>query len=264
MVLVPQHISEMHVLLLNLFGASSSNLVIFLRVWKRPGVVWRGLLPLLLESPRPICRRFLRLLFSTSTLMGGPSHPEANSAIDRKDDSQQDLSLLRSRRVRLKNTRSTILVVLPPTISQLDYLFASIVVRVEHTLLKQQTLTAWWSTLGGGYFFCKRLHVSLQLARQQKILALRIGNTSMARQCQVNEAYNLIYAGKFGAAKRVLDDLEHTCEEGSLTARQCHAARLFAKRLKRARRRGLKGYISGEKGDKHTVDDFQRIRVVEG
>jgi hypothetical protein len=182
--------------------------------------------------------------------------------VDEDCDEDED-SCFFSRHVRVGNFPNATILLNPPTVVHPDYLFTSLVLRTEHLLIKRQTLTAWWSTLGGGYFFCKRLRVSLQLARQQKALALQIGNISMARQCQVNEAYNLIYAGKFRAAKHVLDDLEQTCEEGSVALSQCHAARLFAKRLKHVKRQGLKGYNTYEKGEKHTVDDYQRIRIVE-
>ncbi|KAL3915217.1 MAG: hypothetical protein SGILL_005753 [Bacillariaceae sp.] len=134
-------------------------------------------------------------------------------------------------------------------------------------------MTAWMATLGGGFFFIKKLSKSLQLARQQRYLALQIGNESMARTCLLNEAYNLIYAGHFAAAKVVLTQLETQVktandqgniqvveeEEIQRTLRQCHAARILLRRLKKLQHR-LKGYQSTES---HTVDDFQRVRLVQ-
>lgn len=169
----------------------------------------------------------------------------------------------------------------------LDRTFTGVVLTFEKTLLQKQTMTAWMATLGGGYFFIKRLSHSLVLARQQRLLALQIGNISMARQCQLNEAYNWIYAGKFRQAKLVLKSLEAQAVvaaaegdhkgESQRMLRQCHAARILLKRLKMLGSR-LKRYktdnnpgdnnkintINNNNKDKisHTVDDFQRVRIV--
>ena len=284
-ILVPQHVSSV---VPTPIVRDPSGTFLLLHVWDSPGIVWRGLAPLLLEAPPSLCCRMLSLLLfqkSTSQYGKGTTMIEEPQSPITKGDNNDDSSFW-TRRVRVRSTlfnkrrtRPVWLVLNPPIVSHPDYLFASVVLRTEHSLLKRQTLTAWWSTLGGGYFFCKRLGVSLQLARQQRALALQMGNVSMARQCQINEAYNLIYAGHFRAANRVLKDLEdqivlpqqqqqqqeHSCgEDGSLTLRQCHAARLFARRLKQVKKHGLKGYRTSEAGDKHTVDDYQRIRIVEG
>jgi hypothetical protein len=133
-------------------------------------------------------------------------------------------------------------------------------------MLQLQTLSAWLSTIGGGYFFCKRLSVSLILARQQRVLAVRLGNVAMVRQCTINEAYNLIYSGKFVEAKKVLTALEKNLEgdDDKVTWRQCQAARLFAKRLKQVTKKGvLEPYHPKDKKENHMIDDFQRIRIVE-
>jgi hypothetical protein len=161
----------------------------------------------------------------------------------------------------------------PPYETFLDRTFTALVLHHERSLLQKQTMTAWMATLGGGYFFIKQLSKSLQLARQQRYLALQLGNDSMARTCLLNEAYNLIYAGHFRNAKTVLTMLEHQVtnannnkvipileeEEIQRTLRQCHAARILLRRLKKLKHR-LKGYHAKET---HTVDDFQRVRIVE-
>ena len=285
-ILVPQHVSAaVPPTLLD----DPSRTFLVLHVWESAGIAWRGLVPLLLEASPSICHRMLSLLLfqkSNNSLWQRSSCRCGIGTIEPNASAPEDIvhSSFFTRRIRLraprkKNTRSLLpvwLLLNPPVLSHPDYIFASVVLRTEHSLIKRQTLTAWWSTLGGGYFFCKRLGVSLQLARQQKALALQIGNISMARQCQINEAYNLMYAGKFRAAKLVLKDLEeqvlqhqqqqqHSCgEDGSLTLQQCHAARIFVKRLKQVKKQGLKGYRLDEAGEKHTVDDYQRIRIVEG
>mmetsp|Transcript_21441 Transcript_21441/g.34512 ORF Transcript_21441/g.34512 Transcript_21441/m.34512 type:complete len:220 (+) Transcript_21441:1-660(+) len=182
---------------------------------------------------------------------------------------------IRQSRQKLSTTSPVITVPLyivpAPRTTFLDTTFTSLVLRHERTLLKKQTLTAWMATLGGGYFFIKQLSKSLQLARQQRLLALQIGNEAMARHCLLNEAYNLIYAGKFDEARRVLTTLEkfvvskrNILEEDEIqrTLRQCHAARLFCRRLKKLSRR-LGKYHTGNASENHTMDDFQRVRIVQ-
>ena len=54
------------------------------------------------------------------------------------------------------------------------------------------------------------------------------------RQCTVNEAYNLIYCGRFEDAKLVLKELFVSCgPEDKVTRNQCRSAWLLGKRLKR-------------------------------
>jgi len=158
------------------------------------------------------------------------------------------------------------LVIVPPSIDESpNATFLSVVLRTEHRMLKLQTMSAVLSTLGGGYFFCKHLSVSLLLARQQRALAIKLGHIGMIRQCTVNEAYNLIYAGRFVEAKRVLTQLEASVRgtDDTTTMNQCKAARLFAKRLKQVAAKGtLKRYNPNDASQSHTVDDYQRIRIV--
>jgi hypothetical protein len=121
-----------------------------------------------------------------------------------------------------------------------------------------------------------------------------MGHLDMARQCQLHEAYNLMYAGFFQKAQHVLTILENdiVASNGEKTAqrketwptkgyhddyddqshshhrmiRQCHAARLFLRRLRKLYAGGgLRLYHPTTK-DHHpmhkVVDDFQRIRIV--
>lgn len=279
-ILVPEHVSAAAVAPLD-----SSTRILW--VFHSHGVAWRGLVPLLLKSPPSICRRLLKLLLVPTPVDSiesrsflGPDNTTHDRPLPTSDvDPLPPHFLQRYIHLPVENAPPRITILLqPPTICHPDVTFASIVLRTEHILLRLQTMTAWLSTLGGGYFFCRRLQFSLQLARQQRILALQIGNIAMARQCSVNEAYNLIYAGKFQAAQRVLQQLEDSIHGGGgtttgknpiggdngdlITLRQCQAARLLARRLKKVAKRGLRGYHTHEKGQLHAIDDFQRIRIV--
>ncbi len=262
-ILVPQHVSAVPSL-----DASTRVLCVF----QSHGVAWRGVFPLLVEAPPSICRRFLRILFQNTQESIDNWKDDIMSNKNKNDEDHYSWPGFFRRSIYLQNAPSTTILLQPPIVCHPDVTFSSVVIRTERLLLRIQTMTAWYSTLGGGYFFCRRLHVSLQLARQQRALALQIGNIPMARQCIVNEAYNLIYAGKFRAAKRVLNELEESVRMamtkhgdeggGAVTLRQCQAARLLAKRLKLVQQRGLRGYHTFEKGEKHAIDDFQRIRIV--
>jgi hypothetical protein len=263
------------------------------------GVLWRGMAPILLEAPIHLAQQLLQLVFessgkttlhdrSSSSSSSVPPPFKNNKNNDDDDDKEEDpdpfpgfhhrtipvrsvrdnnttnnnitLAVVPKKATRTNPPTSMLLYLRPPMISHLDATFSSIVVQTEHDLLRKQTLTAWWATLGGGYFFCRRLHMSLYLARKQRALALQVGNWSMARQCTVNEAYNLIYAGHFAQAKRILLELEATTmkdDNDQVTLKQCQAARVLAQKMKKVAKR-LTRY---EEETNHTVDDYQRIRI---
>ena len=254
----------------------------------RFGVVWRCLFPILLESPQRVAKQLVQLILlsqsKTKTIKSFKQQQQKQT--DDKDDEQMKencndpytieggffqrqlvVSTPSDLMSMILPRPSFVICILPPITTSPDKTFLSVVLKTEHSMLQLQSLSAWLSTLGGGYFFCKRLSVSLQLARRQRALAVRLNDTSMARQCSINEAYNLIYAGKFRHARAVLNELESTLDDKddtSVTWRQCQAARLFAKRLKNVSKKGvLDRYHPTDKKENHTIDDYQRIRIVE-
>jgi hypothetical protein len=161
---------------------------------------------------------------------------------------------------RRKAPQVILLWIQPPLTTDIDQTFSFALIRLEQTLLQIRTLSAWYATLGGGYFFCRRLKFSLQLARHQRKLALIVGNAEMARQCSVNEAYNLLYAGQFPEAHKVLSHT-YASTDDSVTRNQCLAALLLGKRLINFGRK-LQAYHHTAKKYTETVDDYQRIRIV--
>lgn len=84
------------------------------------------------------------------------------------------------------------------------------------------------------------------------------------RQCTVNEAYNLIYCGRFEDAKLVLKELFVSCgPEDKVTRNQCRSAWLLGKRLKRtARKLDRYRHEVSANNNKKNLDDYQRIRLV--
>eukprot|EP00980_Cylindrotheca_fusiformis_P026761 scaffold17327_cov81-Cylindrotheca_fusiformis.AAC.1 len=204
----------------------------------------------MLRAQSKIAKRLVSLMLASSAISLSRLKAAAAAAATSRNEEQQSPSIVgdtnnedifsgyRCRQCvvsrKLLPLDLTIAVVPPTKVPSPDFAFLSVVLQTEHQMLQLQSLSAWLSTLGGGYFFCKRLSVSLALARQQRALAVRLGNVAMIRQCTINEAYNLIYSGKFAQAKRVLRLLEKSCieahDDDTVTLRQCHAARLFAKR----------------------------------
>jgi hypothetical protein len=266
-----------------------------------PGVLWRGMAPIFLEAPESIAQRLLHIIVlksSHGSLLPSSSSSKDGEEGDHVDVEQPAFPGFRNRQLLLsvsdkKNNNnnnninnndddddktkpsppsplstSSILICLQPpllTPSVESDMFSSIVIQVEHSLLRLQTLSAWMATLGGGYFFCRRLSIALYLARHQRRVALHIGNQPMARQCRINEAYNLLYAGHFKPALSVLQQLEAELpSDDTVTRNQCQAARVLAKRLKQVAKQGLlQRYHPTEKGTRHAIDDYQRIRIVQ-
>lgn len=89
----------------------------------------------------------------------------------------------------------------------------------------------------------------------------------MAYKCTINEAYSYIYAGKFALALQTIDyiDVLHkrvdTQSQLDTTIRNmCQSARLFCMRVRKASK---KLDTSRKQQPARTIDDFQRIRVIQ-
>jgi len=138
-------------------------------------------------------------------------------------------------------------------------------IAYEHRMILYQSLAAWFSTLGGGHFFCRHLATAVRLAKWQRHVALLMGDYSMAYKCTINEAYSYIYAGMFRKALKTLDMVAilnkrvdiHPLD--SVIVNMCHSARLFCKRVRNA---SLKLEGNRTEQEAKTFDDYQRIRVV--
>ena len=77
-------------------------------------------------------------------------------------------------------------------------------IRLENTMIKLTSITAYVSTLGGGYFLCNYLSTAVSLARQQCLLALIRGDLHMSLKCRINEGYCYIHAGRIKRARRTI------------------------------------------------------------
>ena len=199
-ILVPRHVVSR----LPHFDSTQGHYIVAVH---RPGVLWRGLIPVLLDSPELTSKHFLECMLQESmpsisseinaNRFESYSSNACNATGKTQNDDMEDLAnndcQFWRRSIQMENTssriphRSIIIQLRPPWAVPPDRTFTSMLVRLENALSKLSALTAWWATLGGGYFFCRRISHSLQLARQQKALALMLGNVSMARYVLILE-----------------------------------------------------------------------------
>ena len=202
-----------------------------------------------------------------------------------------------------------ILIVLPHTNAQYysrtssarpTNLFALRLISYEKAFIQLTSLSAYISTLGGGFFLCKYLSTAVALARRQCAIALIRGDTDMALKCRINEGYCYIHAGKFvkgrKVIRRVLKDvlllqqnedsikedglLHHTPEkelsELTIIKNMCYSALRLSKLMKEMvlaeessissdntqQRKESSGSGNDKSAISNTHDDYQRIRIV--
>jgi len=221
------------------------------------GVCWRGLYPLLILADTQIVIAALGLLWKK---FGDSVHYARKGATDSPIWTKRHLELrVRNRR----KARGLIVHIIPPRVTCIanDCLFVSLLIRWEHMLIQMQSMIAWISTLGGGYFLCRHLETAVRMARQQRYLALWLGDEKMADRCTLNEAFNYIHAGQFEVALRLIRAVKRSSEQrdDDLTVRMCQSALLFCHRVRTANKHETE---HGNRNDT-TTDDFQRIRIVQ-
>ena len=222
------------------------------------GVCWRGLYPILMQAKRRVSLTLLLRSFRRATVV-------ARRKVSVARNEEEDHQRIRHRSVALRfpfQNRSNMdpnsdVVVLPPTQTRLSLAWNMRLLHWESIHVKVQTLTAWVSTLGGGYFLCRHLDTAVQLARQQRFLATWIGDETMADRCTINEAFNYIHAGQFQVASRLVSRVERSAARrgDQRTVRICEAAKLFSQRVEQSAK-----YQTTQRDD--TLDDYQRIRIV--
>ena len=116
------------------------------------------------------------------------STSEAKLMDETSDDDnfyRQTVSAVVPHRRKRKRPRHVLVIVLPPyphigctspPTLEPERLFTSRLVRLENIMVRLQSLNAFFSTLGGGYFLCRYLTTAVQLARWQRTIALSLGD----------------------------------------------------------------------------------------
>jgi hypothetical protein len=180
---------------------------------------------------------------------------------------------------KYSHQRHYTVVIIPPTISNVEYTWEERLIHLEHHMIRAQSMAGLYSTLGGGYFMTRRLQTATKLAQEQMRLALVLGNREMYYKCIINQAYSEIYRGKFQTAKRHIVRAwiglayEKHFDEKMVLQNMCKSAMWFRKQVRTIAHQQKKGLLpSPTKGQSHgktnkedydlIVDDFSRVRVV--
>lgn len=143
--------------------------------------------------------------------------------------------------------------------------WSSRLLRLVKVVSMLHTANSYVSTLGGGYFLCRRIGPALALARLQMLVARAMGDPRLEARCWVHIAYSLVQAGKFRSASLVIRYVavvaKHTSVEDPTLATMAHAAMRHCRRSHRL-------YASGEltrsaPGDREAAlrDEFYRQRL---
>ncbi|KAL3809056.1 hypothetical protein ACHAXA_001718 [Cyclostephanos tholiformis] len=85
-----------------------------------------------------------------------------------------------------------------------DNPFALRLLKNENNLIRLSSLSAYISTLGGGFFLCRYLSTAISLARRQCAIALMRNDVMMALKCRINEGYCYIHGGRLNRGKRLI------------------------------------------------------------
>ena len=171
-------------------------------------------------------------------------------------------------------------------------LFAGRLIYNENNLIRLTSLSAYISTMGGGFFLCRYLSTAVSMARHQCRIALIRGDEEMAFKCRINEGYCYIHAGKLNRGKKIIklvlydvaklqkqkygiewkllehdeSELAHTADRelSQLTVirNMCTSALRFANLIKQQKLEDTLSKDESRDSLSVTHDDFQRIRVV--
>lgn len=256
-------------------------------------VMWNGLQPCLFDSSKEVCRSALRIILQSYIIWNSkknapqkcdePGKKQDTIVIAHDDSSDREEKRnvrLCTRKIRihsirtsddclhLNNINSMRLWIHPPNNSKIEYLWEGLLLQWENRLIQAQSFAGYIATLGGGYFLCHHFHSAFVLATQQKRLALLLSDESMYYKCYINQAYNLIYAGKFDSANKLLRLLVRELSSRHYTSdsvliKMCRSARLFSKRMHKASKTLLQNSEDARNSVvSKTVDNYQRIRVI--
>jgi hypothetical protein len=277
-VIFPIHVSSNFDDFVELFETSQTdvnrnNEIIQILV-EHPHVAWLGLKPCLFECDISVLRKALRCIFE-KWILPIECFVETGNVHDnkllQKDNFLNKSCITRHVRVPfLKNHRpehkSVFVWIQPPRSDKLGYCWTGLLLRWENHLIRTQSLTGYYSTLGGGFFLCRHFHSAIVLARQQQQLAQVFRNDLMYYGCKINIVYSFIYSGKFYIARKLLrqiyNQISHsTPKAGRSLINMYQSAKLFCQRVRESNftTKELETCSTITK----TVDNNQRIRIVE-
>jgi hypothetical protein len=259
------------------------NNILFLSVHlRRPGVIWRGLRPCLMQAPKSTAKQALTCLLDLCVSQQKEVSERVDIDLEEILGENHPRQYFR-RRLRIADKsnsnnpkkspvcRRLLIWIQPPSTTYYETYFSCILNTFEHRMILYQSLAAWCSTLGGGHFFCRHLATAVSLAQRQRQIALLMGDYNMAYKCTINEAYSYIYVGKFSMALKTIDSvavLNRKVEVKPLEpviVNMCKSARLFCKRFRKASKQLAKSQQQKQQEEEPnlTADDYQRVRIVQ-
>jgi hypothetical protein len=165
-----------------------------------------------------------------------------------------------------------ITIVIPPSLVHIpDARSRALMLGTESQAIALLSLNAYVSTLGGGYFLCRRVDVALQMAYKQHQIAVRLGNPELAGQCRVHVCYILMQVGKLHLAAQRLhyEKMEAQRIGSEKHAAVVHAAIVYLVKLNRIQSELRKNHHRKKNGTNHKKgggvihDDYYRQRFVQ-
>jgi hypothetical protein len=288
-VLLPLHLSRLQRMREGAAAGSSTQAVLLLLV-DQSRIVWREIFPCVFQAPDDVsirmifclcdvlskCNRLHWLPADCGMLLGSEGRREVVSSSvladnnNNNNNDEADACFFLERNLEWQTgwekPQASTLLIIPPTWAKLEYQWEERLIRLEHDLIRAQSIAGLYSTLGGGYFMTRRLQTATALARQQQRISLLLGDKEMYYKCDINQAYSAIHSGNFGRAKRLIVQVwtalahETRFHEKEVLQKMCQSAMLFRKRVRQVSREVPP---AGSTGPSRVVDDFSRFRVVE-
>jgi len=131
--------------------------------------------------------------------------------------------------------------------------FGAKILRLFNLHVALITLNAFVSTLGGGFFLCRRIDEAEDMATKQHHIALQLGDLSLASQCRIHLVYNCMQRGQLKRAKNGLLfewRLAHILEDGHLKS-VIRSAWIYLHKLKSIRNDLSRGNVSSKTLTRH-------------
>eukprot|EP00948_MAST-09A_sp_MAST-9A-sp1_P003929 g3929.t1 len=124
------------------------------------------------------------------------------------------------------------------------------------TLLKRHvsliTASAFISTMGGGYFLCKKIDSAMLMAQKQSQIAILLQNRDLFLQCQLHLAYSSTQCGKFAQAEQIFHFVQSIgIQDGNDQLVRMCAHGLYNNNISRS----ITEYVSNEDNNGDTEDE---------
>jgi len=220
--------------------------------------LWRELAPCLLEAHRVVSRRLLECILAARWNI---SYYSSFCGDKITTGWPSELNKCRKRTLKVSPTcgvPNQIVLLVPPLLTQLETSFTGRLLAWENRLVQARSISAFISTIGGGYFLCHHFQTALVLAKQQQRMAIILGNEQTFWQCMLHISHNLMHSGHFYEAGRWIRYVYGNSRHDVVISNMCKSADVLRKRMIHAR---MTGMVKNTVETDRPVDDYSRIRV---